>query len=67
MSPRARRSYGSKRPSRAYKAAALQLVLVQRADLDSLSVDSLARSYGFKPAEVEHAISEEKRRRAFAA
>lgn len=67
MKPGARRSYGSKQPSRAYQRAALQMLLVQRGDLDSINIESLARSYGFPANEVEKAVTEERHRRAFAA
>lgn len=58
------RRYGSKQVSRAYHRAALQLVLVQRETLDSINIESLARSHGLTPAEVEKAIASERERRA---
>lgn len=63
MRPGARSGYGSKQPSKAYQRAALQMVLVQRPDLDTLSVDSLVRSYGIAAGEITAAIDSERTRR----
>lgn len=58
-----RRSYGSKRVSRGYNRASLQMVLVQRDDLAGLDVASLARSHGLPVTEVERAVAAEADRR----
>lgn len=60
---KSRRQFGSRRVSKAYNRASLQMVLVQRADLAGLDVESLARSHRLPVAEVERAVAAEADRR----
>ena len=62
-----RRSFGSKRVSRANHRVSLQSVLLCREDLDGLNPESLARSHGLPLAEVEKAIAAERVKRDRAA
>lgn len=61
MTPR--RSFGSKRPSRAHNRTALLAVLTHRESLAGVNVESLARSTGLAVAEVEKAVADERVRR----
>ena len=58
--------YASKEVTRQHQRVMLGACLIQRENLDTVDVDSLARSYGTTPDEVRKAIDYEKQRRTVA-
>lgn len=58
------RQYGSKQVSKAHNRTALMQVIAYRENLDNISAESLARSYGMPVPEVAQLIENEKHKRA---
>lgn len=57
------RRYGSKQVSKAHNRVALAQVLLARADLSGLNIESLSRSYGVAVPEIDRMIASERARR----
>lgn len=55
--------YGSKQVSKAHNRVALAQVLLARASLDEVNVESLSRSYGIAVPEIDKMIAAERQRR----
>jgi len=64
MKPRGK--HASKEVTRHHQRVMLGALLIQRDNLDTIDVDSLARSYGTNADEVRRAIEQERQRRTVA-
>lgn len=59
-----RTHYGKPKPTRAALRVSLMQVLSLRDNLDTIAIDSLARSYAMTAADVQRMIDDEKARRS---
>lgn len=58
------RKFGSKAPNKAQQRTALAQLLVMRASLDGLNLESLSRSYGLPVPDIDRMVASERQRRA---
>lgn len=57
------RRYGSKQVSKTHNRVALAQVLLTRASLDDVNLESLSRSYGVSVADIDRMVAAERQRR----
>lgn len=66
MSARRPNRYASKEVTRQHQRTMLGALLIMRDQLDTIDVESLARSYGTTPDDVRRAVEHERLRRTVA-